>query len=76
MWFGMVVMSCVREQTRNHASLAQAGPPRLSESCRVSRWVLVRGSRLGDQQKGLSDMVSRSGERHSPKRGREETWEF
>jgi len=23
---------------------------------------------------GLSDLVSRSGERHSPKRGREETW--
>jgi len=71
MWFGLVVMSCVREQTRNPASLAQVGPPRLSESCRVSHWVLVLGSRLGDQEKGLSDMVSRSGERHLPKQGRE-----
>jgi len=50
--FGIVLVKCVREQTRNLASDAQAGPSRLSESCRVSLWVLVRGSRLGDQEKG------------------------
>jgi len=47
--FGMILTKWVREQTRNPASLAQAGPSRLSESCRVSRRVLIRGSRLGDQ---------------------------
>jgi len=50
--FGIVLAKCVREQTRNPASLAQAGPSRLSESGRVSLWVLVRGSRLGDKEKG------------------------
>jgi len=52
--FGLLLANCVREQTRNPASLAQAGPPCLSESCRVSLWVLVHGSRLGDQEKGLA----------------------
>jgi len=50
--FGIVLAMCVREQTRNLASLAQAGPSRLSESCRVSLWVLGRGSSLGDHEKG------------------------
>jgi len=50
--FGIGLVNCVHEQTRNPASLAQAGPPHLSESCRVSHWVLVRGSRLSDQEKG------------------------
>ena len=46
--FGIGLVHCVREQTRNPASFAQAGPPRLSENCRVSRWALICGSRLGD----------------------------
>jgi len=50
--FGIGLVNFFREQTRNLASLAQAGPPRLSESCRVSQWVLVYGPRLGDQEKG------------------------
>ena len=71
----MILVKCVREQTRNPVSLAQAGPSRLSESCRVPRRVLICGSRLGDQGGGLSDMVSHSGERHSPKRVRKENLE-
>jgi len=50
--FGIILAMCVREQTRNPTSLAQAGPSRLRESCRVSHSVLVCGSRLGDQEKG------------------------
>ena len=64
-WLVSVVVlflaKCVREQTQNPASLTLGS----------SSWFSPR--RPG---KGLSDMVSRSGERHSPKRGREETWEF
>ena len=62
-WFGMnrnvfwyvcalFRVNCAREQTRNPASLAQASPSRLSESCRVSFFVLVRVSRLGDHGRG------------------------
>jgi len=32
--FGIVLAMCVREQTRNPTSLAQAGPSRLSEVAR------------------------------------------
>jgi len=49
---GNVGVDSVCEQTWNPTSLAQAGPSRLSESCRVSLWFLVRCSRLGDQEKG------------------------
>jgi len=49
---GKVGVNWMREQTWNLASLAQAGPPRPSESCKVSLWFLVRVFRLGDQEKG------------------------
>jgi len=48
---GTMLAKCVRDQARNSASLAQAGPSRLSESCRGSLWVLVCGSRLSDREK-------------------------
>jgi len=41
----------VRDQSWNFASLAQASPSRLSESCRVSCLVLVRVSHLGDSRR-------------------------
>jgi len=49
---GIVRAMCVRDQVRNSAILAQAGPSRLSESCRGSLWVLVCISRLGNGKRG------------------------
>jgi len=43
LYFDMVWVNCVREQRWNSASLAQASPSRLSESCKTS--FLVCGSR-------------------------------
>jgi len=42
--FGIGLVNCVREQTRNPTSLTQAGPPRLSECYKVSHigfWFVV-----------------------------------
>jgi len=52
LYFSMVWVNCVREQRGNFASLAQASPSRLSESCKTSFLVLVRASCLGDLCQG------------------------
>ena len=74
-WLCNIRVNCARNQTWNPASLAQAGPSRLSESCRVAHWVLVRDFSSRRPRRGLSDMVSRLGKRHSQKRVREENLE-
>jgi len=43
-----IVVVLVCDQRRTSAIFAQASPSRLSESCRVSFWVLVRVFRLGN----------------------------
>jgi len=64
------------EQWQNSACFAQATPSRLGESCKVS--CLGVGSPFSPRRSGISveRLASRSGERHSPRRGREGTWEF
>jgi len=67
-----IVVFFVCDQRRISTIFAQASPSRLSESCRVSFWVL--GSRFSPRRLvlGLSDQYSRLGERGSPKRGHDE----
>jgi len=55
----------VCEQSQNPASLAQASPSHLSESCRVSFFVLVHVSRLGNQGQGWATW-SLAQERETP----------
>ena len=68
-WLNVVVLVC--DQRRTSVIFAQASPSRLSESCRVSFWVLVRISRLGDLCQDWAT-YSRLGEKGSPNRGRDE----
>ncbi|QCD87916.1 hypothetical protein DEO72_LG3g2456 [Vigna unguiculata] len=75
----ILIKNSVCDQRRTSAIFAQASPSRLSESCRVSFWVLVRVFRLGNlcQDWATNTLAwareARLSKNGSPKRGREET---
>ena len=64
-----VIVNSARDQTRNPSDS-------ISPKLELQSLVFGSGSRYSPRRPwvGLSDLVSRLGERHSPKQGREETW--
>jgi len=72
-WSNFVLGKMRAWQWGDSASLAQASPSRLGESCRTSRlvWVALLAGRPWFDVERLSLAQARNS---SPKRGREETW--